>query len=60
MLLVICYRMARLILAMCQFYERLVNKITDANDKAMLIHSAKHFYKLYGDIFREIEARTMH
>lgn len=42
------------------FYESLVNQITDANDKAMLIHSAKHFYKLYGDIFREIEARTMH
>lgn len=42
------------------FYESLVNQITDAEDQAMLIHSAKNFYKLYGDIFRDIEARTMH
>ncbi len=41
------------------FYESLVNQITDAEDQAMLIHSAKNFYKLYGDIFRDIEARTM-
>ncbi len=41
------------------FYESLVNQITDADDQAMLIHSAKNFYKLYGDIFRDIEARTM-
>jgi pyrroloquinoline quinone (PQQ) biosynthesis protein C len=43
-----------------QFYEEIVNKITDENDKQLLIHSAKNFYKLYGDIFREVEARTMH
>jgi pyrroloquinoline quinone (PQQ) biosynthesis protein C len=43
-----------------QFYEEIVNKINDENDKKLLIHSAKNFYKLYGDIFREIEARTMH
>ena len=43
-----------------QFYEDIVNKITDKNDKQLLIHAAKNFYKLYGDIFREIEARTMH
>ena len=42
------------------FYESLVNQITDAGDQATLIHSAKNFYKLYGDIFRDIEARTMH
>ncbi len=41
------------------FYESLVNQITDADDQAMLIHSAKNFYKLYGDIFKDIEARTM-
>lgn len=41
------------------FYESLMNKITDANDQAMLIHSAKIFYKLYGDIFRTIEAEFM-
>jgi pyrroloquinoline quinone (PQQ) biosynthesis protein C len=42
-----------------KFYEDIVNKITDNNDKQLLIHAAKNFYKLYGDIFREIETRTM-
>jgi pyrroloquinoline quinone (PQQ) biosynthesis protein C len=41
------------------FYESLMNQITDKNDQAVIIHAAKHFYKLYGDIFREIAARTM-
>ncbi|MBM3351172.1 MAG: iron-containing redox enzyme family protein [Betaproteobacteria bacterium] len=41
------------------FYESLVNQITDKNDQAMLIHSAKVFYKLYGDIFRTIEVEYM-
>ena len=38
------------------FYESLVNQITDKNDQACLIHTAKIFYKLYGDIFRTIAA----
>ncbi|HOY69642.1 MAG TPA: iron-containing redox enzyme family protein [Methylotenera sp.] len=42
------------------FYESLMNQVTDKNDQAMIIHSAKVFYKLYGDIFRDIEARLMH
>lgn len=41
------------------FYESLVNQITDAEDQACLIHSAKIFYKLYGDIFRTIAAQHM-
>jgi len=41
------------------FYESLMNQVTDKKDQAMIIHAAKHFYKLYGDIFREIAARTM-
>jgi hypothetical protein len=41
------------------FYESLVNQITDINDQAMLIHSAKVFYKLYGDIFRTIATEFM-
>lgn len=41
------------------FYESLVNQITDTADQAMLIHSAKVFYKLYADIFRDIATRTM-
>ncbi len=42
-----------------EFYEGIVNKITDKNDQACLIHTAKSFYQLYGNIFRDIEARTM-
>lgn len=42
-----------------EFYEGLVNQITDTADQALLIKSAKNFYQLYGDIFREIESRTM-
>lgn len=42
-----------------EFYADIVNKITDKNDQACLIHAAKNFYKLYGDVFRDIEARTM-
>lgn len=41
------------------FYENIVNKITDEKDKAQLIHSAKIFYQLYGDIFRTIESEFM-
>lgn len=41
------------------FYESLVNQITDAEDQACLIHSAKIFYRLYGDIFRTIAAEHM-
>ena len=34
-----------------------MNKIEDKNERALLIHSAKNFYKLYGDIFRELASR---
>ncbi len=36
------------------FYEGLVNKIEDKKERDLLIHSAKNFYKLYGDIFLEL------
>jgi pyrroloquinoline quinone (PQQ) biosynthesis protein C len=36
------------------FYEGLVNRIEDKKERALLIHSAKIFYKLYGDIFRDL------
>lgn len=42
------------------FYESLMNQVTDAKDQAMVIHAAKMFYKLYGDVFRDVAARTMH
>lgn len=41
------------------FYESLVNQITDEKDQAIVIHAAKMFYKLYGDVFRDVAARTM-
>lgn len=41
------------------FYESLVNQITSPEDQAALIHSAKIFYRLYGDIFRTIQAEYM-
>ncbi len=41
------------------FYESLMNQITNEKDQATVIHAAKHFYKLYGDIFKQIEAKTM-
>jgi len=41
------------------FYAGLVNKIEDKKERALLIHSAKNFYKLYGDIFCELGSRFM-
>ena len=37
------------------FFENLMNKITNQDDKEMIVHCAKVFYKLYGDIFRSIQ-----
>ena len=34
------------------FFERLMNQIDDENDRQSIIHAAKAFYHLYGDIFR--------
>lgn len=42
-----------------QFYEGLVNRITNETDQALLIHSAKNFYKLYGDIFKDLGERFL-
>lgn len=39
------------------FYASLINRIDDPADREMLIHAARVFYKLYGDIFRELAAR---
>lgn len=41
------------------FYEGLVDQLQDPEDKATLIHSAKNFYKLYGDIFRDLGNRFL-
>ncbi len=38
------------------FFEGLMDRIEDAADQAAIIHAARRFYRLYGDIFRAIDA----
>lgn len=38
-----------------KFYENLMNRITDPVDQAVIIHAAKRFYRLYGDVYRSLE-----
>lgn len=38
------------------FFEGLMNRITDPREQALVIHTAQVFYKLYGDIFRNLTA----
>jgi GTP cyclohydrolase I len=33
-------------------FEKVVNRIESEEDRQFIIHTAKRFYKLYGDIFR--------
>lgn len=42
-----------------KFYEVIVNKINNENDQQLLIRSAKVFYKLYADIFRDLDQTLM-
>jgi pyrroloquinoline quinone (PQQ) biosynthesis protein C len=42
------------------FYANLVNSVDDPADQQALIHAARVFYRLYGDIFRSLEQRFMH
>ena len=36
------------------FYEGLMDRLEDPDDQRAVIHAAKRFYKLYGDIFRSL------
>jgi len=36
------------------FYEKLMNRLENADDKAAVVHCARMFYRLYGDIFRSL------
>ena len=38
-----------------EFFKNLVNKLEGKDDKKVLIHSAKAFFQLYGNIFRSLE-----
>ena len=37
-----------------KFFEDLMNRITDADEQALIIHSARVFYQLYANIFRTL------
>ncbi|WP_455201510.1 TenA family transcriptional regulator [Kaarinaea lacus] len=37
------------------FFEQLMDRVEDPNDQAQIIHCAKVFFKLYGDIFRSLD-----
>jgi pyrroloquinoline quinone (PQQ) biosynthesis protein C len=39
------------------FFRRLVDEIADTKTREIVVHSSKMFYKLYGDIFRELGTR---
>jgi pyrroloquinoline quinone (PQQ) biosynthesis protein C len=39
-----------------RFFQSLVNRISDAGDRTVLIHCARVFYHLYGNIFRSLDA----
>lgn len=38
-----------------RFYATLVNRMTDAGDREALVHAAKVFYQLYGNVFRGLD-----
>jgi pyrroloquinoline quinone (PQQ) biosynthesis protein C len=40
-----------------QFFETLVNRLDDPADRALLVHCAKVFYRLYGDVFRNLDSQ---
>jgi hypothetical protein len=39
------------------FYATLVNRINASADRAVIVHCAKVFYRLYGDVFRALDRR---
>ncbi|NWF37177.1 iron-containing redox enzyme family protein [Mariprofundus sp. KV] len=41
------------------FYEKLMNRLDSEQDRAAVIHAARMFYKLYGDIFRALPMITL-
>jgi hypothetical protein len=36
------------------FYKHLVNRLDAKQDRDSVIHCAKRFYRLYGDVFRTL------
>jgi pyrroloquinoline quinone (PQQ) biosynthesis protein C len=42
-----------------RFFASIVNRLTDAGDRAELTRCAKVFYRLYGDVFRALDSRRL-
>jgi pyrroloquinoline quinone (PQQ) biosynthesis protein C len=40
------------------FFQKLMNRLTDAADQAAVVHCAKRVYRLYGDVFRGLPHQT--
>ncbi len=40
-----------------KFFESLMEQITDPAEQELIIHAAGRFYRLYGDIFRSLDAQ---
>lgn len=41
-----------------EFFENLMNRIENPKDQKAIIHCAKRFYRLYGDVFRSLPLRA--
>jgi pyrroloquinoline quinone (PQQ) biosynthesis protein C len=41
-----------------QFFEALINQVTHVGDQKAIVHCAKAFYRLYGDIFRAVTSNS--
>jgi len=41
-----------------EFFKGLMNRIEDQGDRRAIVHAARVFYRLYGDIFREVESAS--
>lgn len=39
------------------FFEKLMNRLDDAHDQDAVVHAARMFYRLYGDVFRALPAK---
>ncbi|MBD8526603.1 TenA family transcriptional regulator [Pseudomarimonas arenosa] len=41
-----------------EFFAGLMDRLDDAEDQGAVIHAANRFYRLYGDMFRALQARS--
>jgi pyrroloquinoline quinone (PQQ) biosynthesis protein C len=42
-----------------RFFETLVNRLADTHDRAAMVHCARVFYRLYGEVFRALDSRRL-